>query len=904
MKLRSRTISAIGAIVALASAGGLVALSAPSDARAAGETDSAVTVKWAGGNGDLQQFQPPRDDVAPGGRYEDSGFWEDFKDLQVTVSQTKGLTDQGITLTASGMERSVRESFLPGSQNFLQVMQCWGDPEEPDFASTCQWGALSGFETAKSTDAATTGAFGDGGFADATLNRGEGAGRAPFRSVTGQVQEPETITLPGESGSTVTTQGLDRFFSASTTNELVRVPFGSDRTATATFIAQSAAAQPYLGCGDPESQAGERCWLVIVPRGSHSTNLPDTGQCAPREAAAYGEAGYNLSSPIASTCGAWSNRIVIPLDFSNPFVSCPAGTAERRIVGSELLADAMSSWQPVLCDGDDGATFSLTTNAGDLVRSQLLTGAAGMAVVAEPLTESTIATADPALLEEADLRYGPVANSAVTIGFLLEERDGRTARDLKLTPRLVAKLLTQTYAADRAGDLAGVDVGDITADEEWKALGNPTNLNPSVVNGAWVVVGPQGDDAFRSLWEYVLADADAVAFLKGSPDPWGTTVNQFYLPPEHSDALGGGIDLLSSPIDVFPRQDQSRYPANPADPELEVLFPNYRGQVLDSTAMFPYSTSLTANAERIARADSRYTRSWDPNKLVGVASIGDFVPADPALPGRLPGRLVFGPTSAPAAEQYGLTTASLAQPLASATTEQTVVTAREFVPYDDESVAAGIAAHTADADTGLGTADLSKLPDGAYPLATTLYAAANLNAIDLDREARREYAHFVTYAATDGNVRSGDRGGLPEGYVPLTAQQQEAALDLAERLTTEPGRGPEPSGDAEPDGADGSGGRADGADGDGPGGPDDPADTSATVPVPDGGDGPAADGPPSGTEAAGGAGGDPTTTQNEAAATEDTAPLAASVALGGTLVAGLAGMVGAPFLMRRRDLTG
>ncbi|MFD2797072.1 hypothetical protein ACFS27_26175 [Promicromonospora vindobonensis] len=904
MKLRSRTISVLGAIVTLASAGGLVALYAPSDARAAGETDSAVTVKWAGDNGELQQFQPSRDDVAPGGRYENSGFWDDFKDLQVTVSQTKGLTDQGITLTASGMAQSMRESFLPGSQNFLQVMQCWGDPDASDFASTCQWGALSGFETAKSTDAATSGAFGGGGFADATLNRGEGDGRVPFRTVTGQVQEPETITLPGESGSTVTTQGLDRYFSASTTNELVRVPFGSDRTATATFVAQSAAAQPYLGCGNPESQAGERCWLVIVPRGSHSTNLPGAERCAPREGAGHGEAGYNLSSPIASACGAWSNRIVVPLDFSNPFVSCPAGTSERRIVGSELLADAMSSWQPVLCNGDDGSTFSLTTNAGDLVRSQLLTGAAGLAVVAEPLTESTIANADPALLEDADLGYGPVANSAVTIGFLLEERDGRTARDLKLTPRLVAKLLTQSYTADRAGEIPGVKaLSDITADEEWKALGNPTDLNPQVVNGAWVVVGPQGDDAFRSLWEYVLADADAVAFLKGSPDPWGTTVNPYYLPPKHSEALGGGADLLSSPIDTFPRQDQTIYPVNPDDPELPVQLPNYQKQVLDSTAMFPYSTTLTANAERIARADSRYTRAWDPQKLVGVASIGAFVPADPALPGRIGGRLVFGPTSAPAAEQYGLTTASLAQPLSSSTKKQTVATAREFVPYDDDSVAAGIAAHTTDTGTGLGTVDLSELPDGAYPLAATLYAAANLNAVGLNLEARQEYAHFVTYAATDGNVRTGDRGGLPEGYVPLTAEQQDAALELAERLTTMPDE-PDPSG--APDGSDGGAGDGTGGSGSGDAadGSDDPADTSATVPIPEGGDDPAADGPPSDPGADGGPGADPTTTQTEAAATQDTAPLAASVALGGTLVAGLAGMVGAPFLMRRRDVTG
>ena len=64
--------------------------------------------------------------------------------------------------------------------------------------------------------------------------------------------------------------------------------------------------------------------------------------------------------------------IVVPLDFDNPYRTCAAGTAERRLVGSEFIADAIASWQSTLCDGADGAAFSLITNSGDLARSQLL----------------------------------------------------------------------------------------------------------------------------------------------------------------------------------------------------------------------------------------------------------------------------------------------------------------------------------------------------------------------------------------------------------------------------------------------------------------------------------------------------------------------------------------------------
>ncbi|MFI8524149.1 hypothetical protein ACIGB8_06870 [Promicromonospora sukumoe] len=896
MKLRSRTISALGAVVALASAGGLVALYAPSGARAAGEgTDSAVTVRWAGGNGDLQRFQPDRSGLADDA--DGSGHWADFKDLEVTVSQTEHLTDQAVTVTASGMSPTVLRGQPNGANNFLQVMQCWGaDPNAADFAETCQWGGYSANDVGGSTSKASE-------LLGQVTSWTAGRDGTVFRSVGGDVSAP--VVPPDGAGANA---GVGAFYVASTSNELPIVPVAADGTAKASFVVQTSAAQPYLGCGDPEA-AGERCWLVVVPRGTHSGSLADGTPCmdvlSPGE---FGEVSFEQKgSPVAARCTFWANRVVVPLDFDNPYQSCPPGSAERRVVGSELFAEASSSWQPALCAGDDGATFSLTTNSGDLARSQLLTAQADLAAVSEPLTPDTIGPADPALLDDADLRYAPLANTSVAIGFvadgprnIAENSAGPVYTDVRLTPRLVAKLLTQSFRYDVpqvAGAWGSSIVGEsyeflgsdtIADDEEWQALGNP-ELHPVSGRAVWLVVGPQGDDAIRLLWEYVLADADAVEFLRGAPDPWDNTVNRYYLPPDHPDAAGGGTDLLGAPLDTFPKADRS------AAPSKSVADAENRGLQLDSTAYSPYSGSFDTNAARVLRSDRRLTFSWDPNVFVGVGTTGVWSVGAPDLAGSTLGRLALGPVTAPAAELYGLNTARLALPLPEVTDADSVESAREFVAYDDATVAAAVKAQRVDRRTGVAVNDPGALPAGAYPLSTTLYGVVNLWSETLTADARTDYAGLLDHAAGDGNVHTGARGGLPEGYVPLTADQVARAHALADLLRNPPEEDDTPPGGDDPAG--------------GPGGPDDdggagePDDTGATVPVPVDGDDPA-DGGPSSDPGASAGPGDGSTTRNEAAATEDTAPLSASVALGGTLVAGLAGMVGAPFLMRRRELTG
>ena len=81
-------------------------------------------------------------------------------------------------------------------------------------------------------------------------------------------------------------------------------------------------------------------------------------------------------SPLNPGCDYWDNRIVVPLQFTPTGVTCPAGAQERAIIGSQLLINAMASWQPYLCN-KIGSTFNFAANPDSVARLQLLDGRCG-----------------------------------------------------------------------------------------------------------------------------------------------------------------------------------------------------------------------------------------------------------------------------------------------------------------------------------------------------------------------------------------------------------------------------------------------------------------------------------------------------------------------------------------------
>lgn len=870
----ARRVTVAAVVAALVTGLGALGAATPA-AQAAEPTDSAVTIKWAGGNDtELQQYQPDRSHMVDNA--DGSGHWEDFNELEVTVSKTRALRDQVVTVNISGMAGTQKASDGLAS-NFVQAMQCWGDdPNADDFVETCQYGGFSQFAGARKSAELISKAVS----ADALARGYYANARVPFRTVWNEVNQP--FESPGNG----TFDGTSAFFTDATTNEEPFIPVRADRTGEFDFEVQSAASAPHLGCGDPAA-AGERCWLVIVPRGVHTGGYGkppvDGGQMC-------GRAGWQppgtvtaaqFGSPIERGCSFWGNRIVVPLDFENPFQSCAVGSAERRLSGSELIAVAVSSWQPALCRSSTPATFSLTTNSGNLTRAQLLQGSVDFAVVAAPVTESTIGGADPALLDEADIRYAPLANTALTISFVATTQTGLVQyHDFRLTPRLVAKMLTQSYGSDvpwvfgLSGDPEHLGHRPwpvhVLSDPEWAAIGNPAfNAYGAPTYGSFVVSGG-ADDAIRLLWEYVLADADAVAFLRGESDPWGMTVNPYYLPPGHPQAKGGGLDLLTQPLDTFPRADQTQVPTDPST----YTKLNYKGQQIDSVTLLPYSSSLTANAQRIVRGDTQYTNEWDPGKMNSAGEQGAWAPLPPqniAL-----AQFIMGPTGYAASERYGLDAVALGLPSAERSTAETAGTARPFVAPSAASLSRALTAQADAGPDGVSRVDLGALPDDAYPLTTTVYGA--VNRATLDDDAAIEYATLLDYVAGDGQVPGDAPGQLPAGYAPLDDAQRESARALAQLLRTgDPAPSPEPSAPGEGD----AGGAA----------PDAAARPAGSV----------VDGDPAAE------GRDPQTqvTASEAGGVATTAAVSApGAAVGGALLAALAASVASPLLMRRRPSGG
>src|SRR5215831_4748167 len=67
-----------------------------------------------------------------------------YADLKVTVSQTRDLVDQSISITwnwAGADKHTTRPGPADFGADYLQIMQCWGDPA-PD-RTQCEFGAYS-----------------------------------------------------------------------------------------------------------------------------------------------------------------------------------------------------------------------------------------------------------------------------------------------------------------------------------------------------------------------------------------------------------------------------------------------------------------------------------------------------------------------------------------------------------------------------------------------------------------------------------------------------------------------------------------------------------------------------------------------------------------------------------------
>ncbi|MFK0109095.1 hypothetical protein [Streptomyces sp. NPDC091217] len=766
---RARIRNALIRLLAGATVGTLaglaVAQTAPTASAATGD-DSAVTVSGRG----------------------------EFQDMKFTVSQTRNLTSQAVTVSWSGGTPTT----FAGTQfntDFVQIMQCWGDddgtvPANPGPARTqCQYGASP--TTSRTSwpgnslddtrqvfyNADPTNYGQDNRYGAANPNAG---GEVPFKSVD---------------GTTITTNTQNnQFYSYNTTNEIDFGRTGADGSGKEFFEVQTANEAPHLGCGIPVTTDGvtkpRSCWLVIVPQG----HLDLDGK-------PYADKSQvNAGSPVSSTN--WKNRIAVKLDFNSVGNNCALGADERPTTGSELAADAMTSWQAQLCSV--GKVFGYTELGEPDTRSRLIAdGTSGLAFTTRKLGADTGTTAP-----SGTTTYAPVALSGAVIGFTIERRsasgapesveklNGTKIESIKLNARLVAKLLTESYRSSTWGSVlngtaakgygwAKKNPAGLASDPEFQAL-NPEFAYLSVAEtpatDTDLMTSLGHSDTARAIWQWIYADKDARQFLAGVPDDDGMRVNPYY--STNADLNPMGIAFDPSNTDEYPKSD----PWCTVPPGSDAPATNKQCMI----DFHPYVEDMHAGALHTRRADTLWKSTWD-----ALATPPVYKSSGPQIVGS---RFVITITDAASAARYGLQTAELKN------------SAGKYVA----PTAAGLTAAAATA-TGSGVAEITPAnatAKGAYPLAELVYAAVRPG--EVTKAARQDYAALLRYASATGQTLGADPGRLPEGYAPLSTKLRAQTVKAANALLdyTGPTSAGGGNGSADGGGTSTSGGGAPGTTGD------------------------------------------------------------------------------------------
>ena len=782
-------------------------------------SDSAVTVNWDN-EGNPVDSVVPRDagqrlshtngktyaDLSARLRQEaESTFGQGngLGGLAVTVSQTRNLQNQAVTVSFTGAKA------VPGSNGktstYLQVFQCWGamgpdgkpDPKAsaPDPA-TCQFGATGpdgdisnpAHQRALLNDPLVRG--GDWALADSaspSMNL-----PAPFLAIDGQA----TRVADGFNLS----EYRNPYFSRTSTNEhsnFLSADTGSDKVAAGgsrTFEVQTGSEASGLGCGfRADAPSVSKCWLVAVPR----TEVIDS---------------ILNASPLSPSL--WATRIQVPLHFQDSAAVCPSDQAATLGFGSESLAAAMKSWIPGMC-AQKKFTFGFTPMSDRQARSQLGAG--------QPLAFTTRPVAG-----KQGMIYAPSAISGVVVAMTIDNvctrrfsqytaadcgyadqaefeadkaSNGSLVRNLRLNARLLAKLLTQSYvlhtAPASAEDAPFAKAGStrygrpmtysLQQDPEFrtlnpKGLGAAANIAPPVVEGL-------RSDAASAVWDWILNDKNARAFLDGCPDESGMVINPFYSTRTYTSCADRAAEL-----DATTKQQiaDTRQPASftygpPTYPSDSAPFPQQYwtekpavlladGKTVDQPALtvgdqYARVMDMAAAAQNTVRAQPASVTEW-------CADCSP--PAFKSVPRQGFGsRSVISITDAASAARFQLPTAQLCSPDGSA-----------CVAANNASLTAAAASFEPTGTRGvLGPGKTTNYAGNAYPLTVPIYGAVDSSVVRAGEAAT--YAQLFDYVATSGQEQGFRSGMLPPGYAPLTEALKADAVSAARALAKLAGKKPQ-----------------------------------------------------------------------------------------------------------------
>ncbi len=746
-------------------------------------------------------------------------FGPSGSDLKITVNQTQNLENQAVSVTWTG--GSVTDSPNDFEDDYLQIFQCWGNPDPSDPLNAvnpgppptqCEFGGQSATSSSYPIGSFNTEAY-SRFLADPSWSTYSQMSSFDWTNqITGHEVTPYVDTANGGGyvepfvavdGTVVNQQydgnyadpndpqpfWLNPYYSFSTSNEVdfarTYSTSGGGTEGQQNFQVDTGLEAPGLGCGqDIESVSNgpeqvPECWLVIVPRSTGAVENP-ANDVAPQV----------LTSPL--TPEAWNNRIAIPLGFNPVGSSCAIGADEQRIVGNELAEPAVSSWQPALCSTPSSPPYSYSTVSDDEARNNLTEGAygaAGMSVFSDPIPADETNPSDPVV-------YAPLTLSGIVIAFNIDREpavvngefepsevplQGTQVENIYLTPRLVAKLLTESYS----GDFLDVDA-DSSSAYSW-VKNNPTSLlddpdflqyNPEFsllttdeqTAAASLVVEETSSDAATAVWNWVLSDPEAVAWLDGQstgePPGDGTmTVNPIY--STNPSKNPSGVAFGSPTPESYPQSDPYCYSTG----EETQTTPPVAARPLCILDWSPFALNMNAAAQDVAESNNQAKTTFSP---IATSADTAWTSNGPQAVGT---SFVISITDSASAAQYGDQVASLS-PSGDDSAD------RPFVAPTTQSLLAGEQAMTPSSVPGVLETNPSSTAPGAYPLPMLTYAATTPES--LSQTSRQNYAAFVQYAAGAGQTPGVNVGQLPAGYAPLPAALQSQALTAAATILNPP----------------------------------------------------------------------------------------------------------------------
>lgn len=508
---------------------------------------------------------------------------------------------------------------------------------------------------------------------------------------------------------------------------------GSDGTGLADMEVRTPVESSHLGCTTTAP-----CALVVVP--------------------AWAPQGQDQTGQIEDPAN-WKFRTVIPISFQELPQNCAFADADVRLQGSPLAGVMMSQWNHKTCINNPAVNVDYTNLGEPRARANFLSGVADVALTSLPASAAD-GTATRAYA------YAPVNVTSLVVAFVNDDSNtGKAITTMKLNPRLLAKLITESYGyvAFNGSDWpppspacpAGQDLDNITqakycsppydknvtnnplslfADPEFLKLNPGANWNSGDGTNDPLLFSGNADFTYE-LTRYIESDADARAFLAGTPDPWGMRVNTAY-------------KGISYPANTFELRDPS-------------VYMTYSFQPLGDF------TALANNLIQAKPAGAQWLISPDDNgtpthlkftaQPVGFHSLVAIMDSASAAALRLP-------------------------------TAQLQNAAGSYVAPDSAGMTAAEGDFTKNSDGVTRQMNYTAKDAAAYPLTMETYAMVATS--KLSSKLADKTADLLDFAAGPGQTPGVEPGDLPPGYVPLAASEIALTKKAADEVRKQSGATP------------------------------------------------------------------------------------------------------------------